>query len=101
VAIAQLKEREVADEYLGIEENTEYLTNIVRYVSKKQRKIAEVEYLTLDMRSLVSLCTQISYLFYTCFVRKIAVWISHRLYLLHPTRKELYAEVCLQYFLPK
>jgi hypothetical protein len=42
VAIAQLKEREVADEYLGIEENTEYLTNIVRYVSKKQRKIAEV-----------------------------------------------------------
>lgn len=73
---AQLKIREIAEDYLKIEENTEYLTHVKRHIGKKQKMRINVDEVSVDIRSLALLSVQFSYLLYTCSVRKMNILIS-------------------------
>jgi hypothetical protein len=58
-----------------VEENTEVLTQIVRY-NARARKTAIKFNMAIDLRSIVQLIVQKSYLLYTCLLRKVNLLLS-------------------------
>ena len=86
---------------MKIEENTEFLTHLLRYCRKKQRGKANTEDACLEVRSIAAVCIQFSYLLYTCCVKRTNVMVSALPLLLRPHRRDTQTEICLEYLLEK
>lgn len=86
---------------MKIEENTEFLTHLLRYSPKKQRPRANTEDACIEIRSIAAVCIQFSYLLYTCCVKRTNVMVSVLPALLRPHKRESQTEICLEYLLEK
>jgi hypothetical protein len=97
----ELKVRELSEEYLRIEENTEFLTHILRFTPHRHRVLVKVEAQPPDLRSLAALGVQLAYLLFTCHVKRANLFLNPRPMLLFPSRKDSSPEVCMEYILEK
>jgi hypothetical protein len=79
--------RELSEEYLRIEENTEYLTHLQRYGTHRSKIVLRGERLP-DLKSLALLTVQIAYLLFTCHVKRANILLSRHFLLLHPGRND-------------
>ena len=86
--ITQLKDRELAQEYLKVEENTEILSQVVRYNRKTKKNPLKFQ-APIDLRSLMNLVVQVCYLLYTCYLRKANLMLSNEIFACSPQRGEM------------
>lgn len=101
MSIGESKTRESAEEYLKIEENTEYLTHVIRYSQNKRRVYLRPDVHLPELRSIAALSVQISYLLFTCYVKQVTVLISQNFLLVNPQKKEANPSICCEYILEK
>ena len=87
-SFAELKDREVAEEYLKIEENTEVLGQVVRFNRKTKRNPLKFQG-PIDLRLFFHLIVQVSYLLYTCSLRKMNLFLSNEVYTMPPKRNDM------------
>jgi hypothetical protein len=59
----------------------------MRYSANKRRVYLKPEVHLPDMRSIANLIVQLSYLLFTCYVKKVNLLISQRFLLANPQRR--------------
>lgn len=89
--------RDIAEEYLRIQENTEYLTHIVRHQPGRRREPFTLDVANVDLKSFFNIIVQSSYLLYTCSLRKTSLLFSNSLFVV--MGKDNLMEVMQEYLL--
>ena len=78
----------MALEYLKIEENTEVLSQVVRYNLKNKKTPLKFQ-AAINIRTFMDLVVQVSYLLYTCSVRGVNLFISKEIYAMPPRKHDI------------
>ena len=97
VSPEQVGIRDIAELYLRTQENTEYLANIFRHQFGRKRQVFTLETPGVEIRSILNLIVQTSYLLYTCEHAKLSLLLSKDLFICH--NKDSETEVVREFML--
>ena len=72
--------KDISEAYVRLQENTEFLTNIQRYVKSRKRVFLKPDEHIYDFKSMYNLIVQKSYLLYSCYQSKEIIFLSKNLF---------------------
>ncbi len=73
---SEIRTRELAEKYIRIQEDTEYLNHILHYCLPKNRVKFDPKQHNFTLETIFKLSVEVAYLLYTCFVKKINIMIN-------------------------